>query len=198
MAAQGDPLDQDWFAVEIERAGTLTVGVYDVRSPLFLSLDIVRRGRFGYSETIASTAAGRWHGNAGSASIDVEPGTYYLHVASLNGLDSYQPYYLCIDFAESRGLVGGFLPEPELHRATTAVKSEIAVYPNPATNFVTVSGLKEGFDYQVTTAAGQEVARGRSLDGRVDVRGLSGGTYLLTFPDGKGVPIIRRVVIARQ
>ena len=71
---------------------------------------------------------------------------------------------------------------------------ELAVYPNPASDRVYVSGLesRQRYIYEVYSLLGQKVSAGQlSEDYRVDLEGLSAGVYLLVLRSESGEEILR-------
>ena len=61
------------------------------------------------------------------------------------------------------------------------VRPTVRVFPQPAREFVTVLGVRDGrIPYQLLNAAGRSVRSGQTYDGeRIDLRGLPAGMYFL-------------------
>lgn len=59
---------------------------------------------------------------------------------------------------------------------------QISVYPNPATDFLTVEN-SEFDNYEIIDLSGKTVQNGQLIDSRIDLRQLSKGTYFLKMPD---------------
>ncbi|SMO64809.1 Por secretion system C-terminal sorting domain-containing protein [Saccharicrinis carchari] len=58
------------------------------------------------------------------------------------------------------------------------------VYPNPASNYISVSGVKENTIYQIINVLGKEVSNGSvSSDRKIDIRHLTDGIYLIKLKD---------------
>lgn len=66
----------------------------------------------------------------------------------------------------------------------------VEVFPNPAREFITVTGLKSAKRYNVYNVLGAKVLSGEVSNRQtIDVRNLQKGLYFLRFPDGGGVEI---------
>lgn len=64
------------------------------------------------------------------------------------------------------------------------------VYPNPATDKLTISGVNNG-EYILLNNLGQKVKSGAILEGDISIDGLSEGSYLLQLNDGKKTYVTR-------
>ncbi|RYE22424.1 MAG: T9SS type A sorting domain-containing protein [Sphingobacteriales bacterium] len=63
--------------------------------------------------------------------------------------------------------------------------AELQLYPNPATNLLTITGVNEGTAYTIYNATGQKVAVGRiSSHASIDIRLLQPGFYWMHFAGG--------------
>nr|HMQ45342.1 T9SS type A sorting domain-containing protein [Mariniflexile sp.] len=75
---------------------------------------------------------------------------------------------------------------------TVDLKARIKTYPNPSTNYISLSGLAESKNYVIYTMQGKEVARGTiSNNNQIDVRFLSDGLYLLKLENLEMVKFIK-------
>lgn len=64
--------------------------------------------------------------------------------------------------------------------------SVVALYPNPATEYVTFSGAK-AFDYKIVDVKGQLFKKGRTEDGIVSISDIPSGSYILQINKDKVV-----------
>lgn len=72
------------------------------------------------------------------------------------------------------------------------LKARIKTYPNPSTNYISLSGLAESKNYVIYTMQGKEVARGTiSNNNKIDVRFLTDGLYLLKLENLEMVKFIK-------
>lgn len=63
-------------------------------------------------------------------------------------------------------------------------KVRLKTYPNPSTNYISLSGLMETKNYIIYNMTGKELARGSvSYNNKIDVRFLDNGLYLLKLDD---------------
>lgn len=77
-----------------------------------------------------------------------------------------------------------------------SVLADLKVYPNPASDQVTISGTKEGYRYKLYTITGVTVMNGtiQGTQAQVDIRGLAPGIYLLEVADAQGAATRQRIV----
>ncbi|MGV3613409.1 MAG: fasciclin domain-containing protein [Fluviicola sp.] len=68
--------------------------------------------------------------------------------------------------------------------------SLLEVYPNPATDKLTINGVSNG-NYVLLNNLGQKVQSGVVNEGDISIEGLTEGQYLLQFNDGKNTSITR-------
>lgn len=61
----------------------------------------------------------------------------------------------------------------------SSTKNGLQLYPNPASDHITISNIKEKSSYQIVNMAGQVVANG-TTDGKVQVAKLEKGVYVIT------------------
>lgn len=65
------------------------------------------------------------------------------------------------------------------------VLEQVRPFPNPANEFVQISGLTTAVDYRLIDGFGRTVAQGRmDTDGRIDVQAFAAGIYVLQLNDG--------------
>jgi len=65
------------------------------------------------------------------------------------------------------------------------VLEQVRPFPNPASEFVQISGLNEAVDYRLIDGFGRTVAEGRvDTNGRIDVQSFAAGIYVLQLNDG--------------
>lgn len=71
-------------------------------------------------------------------------------------------------------------------------KEVINVYPNPATDFITISGLTKNKSYTIYNILGAITARGNiANDKNIDLVNLSKGLYFLQFDGGHTLKIVK-------
>ncbi|MEN3324033.1 T9SS type A sorting domain-containing protein [Mariniflexile soesokkakense] len=87
-----------------------------------------------------------------------------------------------------------------LNRIDTSTQSNINVnlkvrlktYPNPSTNYISLSGLMETKNYIIYNMTGKELVRGSiSYNNKIDVRFLDNGLYLLKLDDFEIIKFIK-------
>ncbi|WP_372756661.1 T9SS type A sorting domain-containing protein [Mariniflexile sp.] len=72
------------------------------------------------------------------------------------------------------------------------LKAKIKTYPNPSTNYISLSGLGESKKYTIYTMQGKEMAKGTtSNDSKIDVRFLANGMYILKLENLEMVKFIK-------
>lgn len=72
------------------------------------------------------------------------------------------------------------------------VGDELKLYPNPASDFITVFGLRGESAYKVSNLLGKIVYEGvTSNDKQVNVKHLPVGVYLLKFENGNSIKFIK-------
>lgn len=82
----------------------------------------------------------------------------------------------------------------------TSITTKATVYPNPSNGYVQVdwpaAAIEEEVRWSVISLQGQEVARGTTALGNIDLRHLPASTYLLRTQDGAGLwQVAERIVI---
>lgn len=73
---------------------------------------------------------------------------------------------------------------PVLSSASTFENVAISIYPNPASDFIQISGAKEGSEYRFLTLDGKTVLYGSFLqesETRIDITQLQPGVYLFVY-----------------
>jgi len=61
-------------------------------------------------------------------------------------------------------------------------KSQFKLYPNPTTDFITISGLETSENYEIYNSVGSSVKKGRVLNQqKIDLQNLSKGFYVIKF-----------------
>ncbi|OBX25133.1 putative secreted protein (Por secretion system target) [Gelidibacter algens] len=70
--------------------------------------------------------------------------------------------------------------------------NSIRVYPNPSTDFITISGLTEDKNFKIYSAIGSEIEKGViKNEGEINTQGLAKGMYVLKFDDGNSLKFIK-------
>lgn len=68
----------------------------------------------------------------------------------------------------------------------------LKIYPNPASEFITISGLKNQKDYRLYNVLGTEILKGTILNnGKIEIQNFSKGLYFLEFDNGYTIKIIK-------
>ncbi len=68
----------------------------------------------------------------------------------------------------------------------------LKIYPNPANDFITISGLKNEENYRIFNVLGTEILKGTILDsGKIEIQNFSKGLYFLEFDNGYTIKIIK-------
>ncbi|MCE3074688.1 glycine-rich protein [Chryseobacterium gwangjuense] len=62
-------------------------------------------------------------------------------------------------------------------------KNDIHIYPNPATDFLSVTKVSDKATYTIYNVAGQEVSKGSMNGGTINVSALTKGTYVIAIED---------------
>ncbi|MDP5097781.1 MAG: T9SS type A sorting domain-containing protein [Flavobacterium sp.] len=70
--------------------------------------------------------------------------------------------------------------------------NSLKVYPNPANDFITLSGLKKEENYRIFNVLGTEILKGTILDsGKIEIQNFQKGLYFLEFDNGYTIKIIK-------
>lgn len=70
--------------------------------------------------------------------------------------------------------------------------NSLKVYPNPANDFITLSGLKKEENYRIFNVLGTEILKGTILDsGKIEIQNFSKGLYFLEFDNGYTIKFIK-------
>lgn len=73
-----------------------------------------------------------------------------------------------------------------------ALKSNIKVYPNPATDFIRIEGLSEIVEFQIFNTSGALVKSGKVANGQnIGINHLPKGVYLFKLENGKALKFIK-------
>lgn len=68
----------------------------------------------------------------------------------------------------------------------------IKIYPNPASNFIKISGLTKEVSYSIYNILGSGISKGKiSNNEKLDIQQLSQGLYLLKFENGNTIKLIK-------
>ena len=72
------------------------------------------------------------------------------------------------------------------------LSSKIKLFPNPSANFLTVSNLKNKYNFIIVNKLGQKIQKGSiSNNEEIDIRNLRNGLYFLKFEDGNTIKFIK-------
>jgi len=70
--------------------------------------------------------------------------------------------------------------------------NSISIFPNPSSDFISVSKLKSTESYSIVNQIGQEVKRGIiSNQEKIDIRDFTNGLYFLIFENGNAIKFIK-------
>ncbi|MEN3323049.1 T9SS type A sorting domain-containing protein [Mariniflexile soesokkakense] len=73
-------------------------------------------------------------------------------------------------------------------------KNNLKIFPNPANNFIQISGLTETEPYEVYNALGAKVSNGIIANNqKKDIKNLANGLYFLKFTDGRTVKFMKEL-----
>jgi predicted alpha/beta superfamily hydrolase len=65
----------------------------------------------------------------------------------------------------------------------TLTSEEVSVYPNPVSNYMTISTPADNLNYFIYSLPGKLILSGKLVDGKIDTSGLVPGTYFLQLRD---------------
>lgn len=70
---------------------------------------------------------------------------------------------------------------------------QLNLYPNPSTNFIRISGLKNLENYSIFNILGAEISKGTISDKKsIEIQNLKNGVYILKFADGNTLKFIKK------
>lgn len=70
--------------------------------------------------------------------------------------------------------------------------NSVKIYPNPASDFITISGLKNRENFRVYDVLGTEIIKGEIIDnGEIAIKNFSNGIYFLKFDNGNTIKFIK-------
>ncbi|WP_374459753.1 T9SS type A sorting domain-containing protein [Chryseobacterium taeanense] len=76
---------------------------------------------------------------------------------------------------------------------TFAKRDEVKVYPNPASDFIKISGIKKKENYTIFSVSGQKITYGSASENeQIDITHLTSGTYIIRLQDGQDVKFIKK------
>lgn len=68
---------------------------------------------------------------------------------------------------------------------SVTISSEVKLYPNPVTGHIlNITAIPDGSPYRIVNTIGQEVSKGNTRQGSVQVSGIASGTYLIELTVG--------------
>ena len=114
---------------------------------------------------------------------------------SLENLEANTIYYVRSYAVNAKGTSYGALNTVDTSGFSDIkidLKARIKTYPNPSTNYISLSGLAESKNYVIYTMQGKEVAHGTiANNNQIDVRFLTDGMYLLKLENLEMVKFIK-------
>lgn len=73
------------------------------------------------------------------------------------------------------------------------VNNTLKLYPNPSSDFISITNLKSSQNYMIVNQIGQQVKKGViSTNGQIDIRDLSHGLYFLKFINGDAIKFLKK------
>jgi hypothetical protein len=93
-------------------------------------------------------------------------------------------------------VIGQGIPAASVHDREES--ANIVIAPNPSVGYVSITGITEPVELQVSDAAGRIVRNQQVMDNAsLDLSGLPNGTYMIVIRTHAGDQIYRRIVIER-
>jgi hypothetical protein len=81
---------------------------------------------------------------------------------------------------------------PTLSVANVPELNALKVYPNPTSEFIQISGIKNRENYSIYSVMGSEIIKGSiSVDEKINVKNYSKGVYFLKFDNGTTVKFVK-------
>lgn len=72
------------------------------------------------------------------------------------------------------------------------INTTIRLFPNPTTEYIQISGLKNTENYSIYNVIGSEISKGSiSIDEKIDVKNYSNGLYYLKFENGNTIKFLK-------
>lgn len=86
-----------------------------------------------------------------------------------------------------------FIAKRDASLSTKDFSVSNAIYPNPATSFVTLSNFQEGLSYKIYDINGKLIKENKLLSPVISIEALSSGAYILQIENGKSKESIKLV-----
>ena len=170
-------------------AQTVTVtGSCGVDGDYALSTDVNGRPSYTYATFIIQWTGTRWEHNNGSGAV----GMYNDANTENPPASSFSPW-IAVDcnptgLFTGNGTSGSTLSINEVELTIVNLK----VYPNPASDYITIYGLKKDKNYEIYNLIGQQIRKGTiSNKEKIDVQNLIKGIYLLKFENENTIKFIK-------
>lgn len=134
---------------------------------------------FGYGETVSVSAMSNW-------------GYRFVNWTE-NGTEVTTESYFSFIVLGDRTLIANF---ESVNGINNPMESALNIYPNPATDFITITGLEKGSTIKLVTLSGSIIHREVSENSnvKIDVNALRNGFYLVVV-EGDNGSFTRRIVI---
>ena len=68
---------------------------------------------------------------------------------------------------------------------------KISIFPNPASDYISITNLESTENYIIANSLGQEILKGVNKNEKIDIRNLTNGLYLLKFDNGTTLKFIK-------
>lgn len=131
---------------------------------------------------------------AGDYQFDLEPGTYAYTIAR----ESYFPVTGELTMANENQTIDIIMEIDDTATPTIDDNTSINVYPNPASDYLTVNAPEGIYNLRIIDAKGATVLQQKSINpnDQIDIKSLNNGEYLLQLISPKG-SITKQIQIIR-
>jgi hypothetical protein len=114
--------------------------------------------------------------------------------SNLGGATTLYPYFCHDGFRLSQ--IDNFSSETENNTLGifdfNPSSSKIAIYPNPSSHYIQISGLTKSEKYSISSILGSEIKRGAiSNNEKLNIQNLDGGLYFMKFDNGKIIKFLK-------
>ncbi|ARV05624.1 hypothetical protein BTO04_02435 [Polaribacter sp. SA4-10] len=99
------------------------------------------------------------------------------------------------DFTGYSGIDFLYFLEIDCGGSTLSINSyntEVSIFPNPASDFITISNQENIESFIIINQLGQKVLKGINNNEEIDVRSLKSGLYFLKFENGNAIKFIKK------
>jgi hypothetical protein len=107
--------------------------------------------------------------------------------------------YIDIKFTSwtSGGAGGGFSYERSADQSLSfdefETNNKIKLFPNPVSDIISISGVKDNVDYKIFNLSGTEIYNGTfSYNGKIDIKNIPSGLYFFKFQNGNTIKLVKK------